>query len=178
MTALEKISEEEVYEKLNDRSESELEDANEQLQDSQPSTVSCISKMDYTLPKYRDNISPAIDKLVQMMSMPSLITSEDSSSDSPINSISSYNCADNKNFAVPITAKEHLDICFSSPKPFVSTYKGDSAENCAQSKEIDPLFSQIAQESMSSRRQEIADSYPDPNSEVKELSQCIYIMIV
>lgn len=153
---------------------------NEQSQDNdvQTSSPSCVSKMDYTQPKYRNNVSPAVDKIMRMMNMPSLITPEDDPScDMPIltNRISSliYYCDGDENFLIP--TKEYLDVCFSSPKPFVSTYNRDSAEDRAQSwtKEIDPSLSQDAQKSLSSGRQEIADPLSDgepvdpPRYEVK-----------
>lgn len=164
----------------NDRPERETgpeEDGNERSRDndSQTSTPSCVSKINYTLPKYRNNISPAIDKLMRMMNMPSLIT--DSSSDLPssTNRISSpdYCRGDKENFAVPITAREYLDICFSSPKPFVSTYKSDSSAQ-SRTKEIDPLLSQIGQEPMSGWRETVqlpdGESIMDsPRYEVKEM---------
>lgn len=169
-----------MYEKLNnDRPECETgleEDETERSQDndSQTSTPSCVSKMDYTLPKYRNNISPAIDKLMRMMNMPSLIT--DSSGDLP-SSTNRISLPDKENFAVPIMAREYLDICFSSPKPFVSTYKREgSAENHAQSraKEIDPLLSQIGQELMSGWQEtvQLPNGEPivaSPRYEVKEM---------
>lgn len=115
---------------LESKNETEIRseiDKSEQDNDSQASTPSCVSKMDYTLPKYRNNVSPAIDKIMRMMNMPSLITSEDLSSDSLTskNRIPSPNfyCGDNSNVIIPIKAKKCLDICFSSPKPFVSTCK-------------------------------------------------------
>lgn len=174
-----------MYEKLNNRRESKIElekNENEQLQDNnlQTCSTSCVSKVNYTLPKYHNNVSPTIDKLMRMISMPSLITFEDSSSNvsTPTNCISSFHycCGDNENFTVSIMAKEHLDICFSSPKRFVSTYKKDSAEDRTQSrtKEIDSLFSQIAQEPVSGW-QEITDSLPDANSKVKEIPRYIIL---
>ncbi|KYM99345.1 hypothetical protein ALC62_09913, partial [Cyphomyrmex costatus] len=70
---------------------------------------------------------PAIDKITRMMNMVCLITSEDPSSDllTSTNCISSPNfcCDGNGNVTISIMAKESLDICFSSPKSFVSTYK-------------------------------------------------------
>lgn len=150
-----------MYENLN-KMEFE-EDENKQDNYSQTSTSSCVSKMDYTLPKYRNNVSPAIDKLMRMMNMPSLITPDDSYGDLLTNRISSPNyCFDNKHFPIPIKAKEHLDICFSSPKPFINTYKTDITDDCARSKtkEIDLSLSQTVREPMSGW-QEIADSLPD-----------------
>lgn len=188
LTASEKVF---IYEKLStDRPEckAEPEDENERSQGngSQTSTPSCVSKMDYTLPRYRNNVSPAIDKLMRMMNMPSLITSQDSSSDlsPPANRLSppDYCRSDNEILAVstPIAAREHLDICFSSPKPFVSTYKRDSAENQSRTKENDPLLSQIERESVSgwSEIVELPDDEPvveSPRYEVKETPPYITI---
>ncbi|XP_071568601.1 uncharacterized protein [Temnothorax nylanderi] len=164
------------------KTESE-EDENEQPQDndSQTSTPSCVSKMDYTLPKYRNNVSPAIDKIVRMMNMPSLITSQDSSSGLSMNCISSpgYCCDGNENFAVPVMAKEHLDICFSSPKPFVSAYKRGSAEDredpqSRTMKVIEPSLCQIGQESMSGW-QEIADPDGEPIVDSSRYEDKIYV---
>jgi hypothetical protein len=175
MATLEKMD---MYEKLNNTLESKIKlEKNEQVQDNdlQTSTVSCVSKMDYTLPKYRNDVSPAIDKLMQMMSMPSLIASENSSSDlATPNCIfsSNYCCGGNENFVFPIAAKEHFDICFSSPKP----YKKHSAEIrtlTRMQKETDSLFFQIAQEPVSLKSQEIANSLPNANSEVKEITRYI-----
>ncbi|XP_011879031.1 PREDICTED: uncharacterized protein LOC105568188 [Vollenhovia emeryi] len=152
------------------------EDENKQSRDdeSKPSTPSCISKMDYTLPEYRNNVTPAIDKLVQMINMPSLITSPDLSNDLPTNRISSpSHChGDNENVAVPIMVREHLDICFSSPKPFVSACKADSAQSRKSAKEIDP--SQIGREPMS-RWREIADPNGKPIVNSPHCEDSIYV---
>ncbi|XP_024893910.1 uncharacterized protein LOC112468784 isoform X2 [Temnothorax curvispinosus] len=116
--------------------------------------------MDYTLPKYRNN---------------------DSSSGLPMNCISSpgYCCDGNENFAVPVMAKEHLDICFSSPKPFVSAYKRGSAEDredpqSRTMKEIEPSLCQIGQESMSGW-QEIADPDGEPIVDSSRYEDKIYV---
>lgn len=162
------------------------EDENELDNYSQTSTPSCVSKMDCTLPKYRNNVSPAIDKLMRMMNMPSLIMPEDPYGDLPTltNHISSHNCFGNQNFPIPIKAKEHLDMCFSSPKPFVNTYKTDIADDCARSntKEIDFSLSQTMREPLSSGWQEIAAALPDakpvvdaPRYKVKEIPRYITI---
>jgi len=150
-------------------------DENKQLQDddSQTSTPSCVSKMDFTLPKYRNDVSPAIDRIMRMMNMPSLITPEDSSSDLPTstNQISSLDYYCGENFVVPVTTREHLDVCFSSPRPFVSAYKKDSAQS--RTKEIDLSLFQDAQKPLSWGWQEIADPLSDddpvdlPRYEVK-----------
>jgi len=127
---------------------------------SQISTPSCVSKMDYTLPKYRNNVSPAIDKIMRMMNMPSLITSEDSSSDllTSKNRIpSNFYCGDNENVIIPITAKECLDICFSSPKPFVSTFK-------KYSKVKDRMYS-LFQDAQKPQSQEMTEPLPNGESE-------------
>lgn len=178
LTALENVF---MYEKSNNgRPEYKTEgfeedEPNERPQDndSQTSTPSCISKMDYTLPKYRNNVSPAIDKLMRMINMPSLITDTDSSN-SPTNRISSPEyCRDDKeNFAVPIMTREYLDICFSSPRPFVSTYKRVEAQS--RTKEIDRLLSQIGQDPTSGWQEivELPNGEPivdSPCYEVKEM---------
>lgn len=150
---------------------------NEQSQDNNNNslfTPSCVSKLDYALPKYRNNVSPAIDNLVRMMNMPSLITSEDLFNDLsiPTNCLSSpyYYCGDNENFAVPIPAKEHLDICFSTPKPFVSTYKRDSTKDHVQSKtkkfKQEPVLEGQESVDLPSDDKPILDS---PGYEVKEM---------
>lgn len=155
---------------MNVECKTEFEDDNEQDNVSQTSTPSCISKMDYTLPKYRNNVSPAVDKLMQMMNMPSLIRSQDFS-DLPtsMNRIPLPSYGNNGSFTIPIKAKKHLDICFSSPKPFVSTYKKDRAkEDRAQSKtgEINSSSSQIRQGPMS-EWQETTDLLLEPDSPCK-----------
>ncbi|XP_011647894.1 uncharacterized protein LOC105434033 [Pogonomyrmex barbatus] len=139
--------------------------------DLQTTTLSCISKMDFTLPKYRNNISPAIDKLMRMINMSSLLTSDDSSDDLPIstNRIFPFNyyLGNDKKFTVPILSipKESLDVCFSSPKPFVSTYKRDAEDYGAYSmmplmKKIESSLFQIVREPSLSEVQEV-----DPNNE-------------
>ncbi|KYN43788.1 hypothetical protein ALC56_02051 [Trachymyrmex septentrionalis] len=136
-------------------------DKSEQDNDSQTSTPSCVSKMDYTLPKYRNNVSPAIDKIMRMMNMPSLITSEDSSSDllTSKNRIPSSNfcCGGNENVIIPIMAKECLDICFSSPKPFVSTCKKYSTVT-------DRMYS-LFQDAQKPQLQEMIEPLPNGESE-------------
>jgi len=163
-----KTASEKMFDNLNNGLEPEMnpeKDENRQLQDddSQTSTPSCVSKMDFTLPKYRNNVSPAIDRIMRMMNMPSLITPEDSYSDLPTstNHISSldYYC-DGENFVVPVAAREHLDVCFSSPRPFVSACKKDSAQSRA--KEIDLSLFQDAQKPLSWGWQEITDPLSDP----------------
>ncbi|KAL0112909.1 hypothetical protein PUN28_012276 [Cardiocondyla obscurior] len=138
--------------------------------------------MDYTLPKYLSNVSPAIEKLVRMMNMPSLITSQGSSNDSSTSanciSMPVYRCGDNfaENFAVSITAREHLDICFSTPKPFVSTFNGDEgAKDNARSrtKQTDVSLSRVDKGSASGW-QEIADLISNGES-VVDCEDIIYV---
>ncbi|KYN11170.1 PREDICTED: uncharacterized protein LOC108768417 [Trachymyrmex cornetzi] len=148
---------------LESKNEAEMrseKDKSEQDNDSQTFTPSCVSKMDYTLPKYRNNVSPAIDKIMRMMNMPSLITSEDSSSElTSKNRIPSSNfcCDGNENVIIPIMAKECLDICFSSPKPFVSTCKKYSPVK-------DRMYS-LFQDAQKLQSQEMAESFPNNESE-------------
>ncbi|XP_070520372.1 uncharacterized protein [Cardiocondyla obscurior] len=139
------------------------EDVNEQSvdNDSQTSTPSCVSKMDYTLPKYLSNGS-----------------SNDSSTSANCISMPVYRCGDNfaENFAVSITAREHLDICFSTPKPFVSTFNGDEgAKDNARSrtKQTDVSLSRVDKGSASGW-QEIADLISNGES-VVDCEDIIYV---
>lgn len=127
------------------------------------SNATCISEMNFIRPKYSNNVSPAIEKLMRMIKMPSSSTPENLRTStkcifSPNYSISKAN----EDPSIYTLTRKRLDTSFSSPKALATVSQEHSVDSPTLKvtlvKEIEPSLPQKVQ--ASSRYQEF-DSFPD-----------------
>ncbi|XP_012221833.1 uncharacterized protein [Linepithema humile] len=147
----------------------------------------CRSEMDFARPKYRNNVSPAIENLIRIMGIPFLLTSEDSRT--PMKRAFSSGIFDGRiaydDYA--LLSRKRLDASFTSPKTPVFTSRRHSVNSrtlkAMLMKETGSSSSQLAQKFLSRCQSwESVDTPPSDervvNSsryEIKESPQCVKI---
>lgn len=133
-----------------------------------------ISKVNLAPPKYHNNVSPAIEKLMQIM-LPNSSTPKNSRTSTKRIFSPSYWPAGQANEDLATPRRKRLDASFCSPKALAAVCQEHSVK-ATMVKEIEPssIEPQIAQ--TLSRCQERGDSFPDderadsPDCEVKRVA--------
>jgi len=147
---------------------------------------SCCSEMNFTRPKYRNNISPAIENLIRIMGIPFLLTPEDSRTRRALSPDLFDSRISYDDFAVSLLNRKCRDASSASPKTPV-TSRRHSLDSCTLkamlTKVTDSSSPRLAQKFLS--RYQSLEFIDIPRSdervidssycEIKESPQCVEI---